>query len=89
MALTRWRGSFDDASDDLIDLCARTWKRYLTPVEGDATGRLLQPATSKTGAYIYRGPPPLRLRFVVAMGRRPEGEKPQVVDVLPERGSGR
>lgn len=67
--------SFDDASDELIERCAEVWQRY----QGDPA---LRPEVSRTGAYVYRGPGPMRLRVVVSMEQRAEGEKPQVVDVI-------
>lgn len=35
------------------------------------------------GIQLYRGPSPKRLRFLVAVGKRDEGELPQLVTVLP------
>lgn len=35
------------------------------------------------GLQLYRGPSPKRLRFLVAVGKRDEGELPQLVTVLP------
>ena len=68
--------SFDAASDDLIEYAAATWQRYQAdPVR--------QPRITRTGAYQYRGPGPLRLGLVVSMDRRREGSKPQLVDVIP------
>ena len=79
VVLTGSRLAFDDASDELIERAAACWRRY--------TGNpALAPAVSKTGAYVYReaGHDRVRrrLRFVVEMDRRPEGPKPQVVDVV-------
>ena len=65
---------FDDASDELIEMAAETWRRYQAAPER-------KPKISRTGAYVYRGPGPLRLQFVVSMVAREEGEKPQVVDL--------
>jgi hypothetical protein len=73
--LTRSSLSFDDASDALIELCARTWAHHQT------TGK--QPTISRTGAYVYRTPRPERLKLVVSTTPRPEGPKDQVVDVGP------
>jgi hypothetical protein len=67
--------SFDDASDALIEYAAETWQRY----QADPARA---PSITRTGAYQYRGPGPLRLTLVVSMERRPEGPKPQVVDVV-------
>jgi hypothetical protein len=66
---------FDDASDELIGHCAAIWQRY-------EINRDLKPGITRTGAYTYRGGLPLRLQIVVLMGRRPEGPKGQVVDVV-------
>lgn len=67
--------SFDDASDALIQYAAETWQRYLA--EPDR-----KPRVTRTGAYAYRGPRPLRLQLIVSMERRSEGPKGQVVDVI-------
>lgn len=66
---------FDDASDELIGLCAAIWERYERNPD-------LAPGITRTGAYTYRGGQPLRLQIVVSMERRSEGDKPQVVDVV-------
>jgi hypothetical protein len=71
---------FDDASDELIERAAECWRRYRDKPE-------LEPSTTRTGAYVYREAGSdrggrRRIRFVVAMGRRAEGAKPQVVDVV-------
>jgi len=71
---------FDDASDELIERAADCWRRYETNPE-------LEPTITRTGAYVYREAGSdrggrRRLRFVVAMGARTEGAKPQVVDVV-------
>jgi len=69
--------SFDDASDELIEYAAATWQRY------QVADPPIEPRITRTGAYQYRGPGPLRLTLIVSMERRPEGSKPQLVDVLP------
>jgi hypothetical protein len=79
VAVTRSSLSFDDASDELIEYAAATWQRY------QGTDR--EPKIGRTGAYMYRGPGPLRLTLLVSMERRPEGPKPQLVDVGPPRPS--
>jgi len=68
--------SFDDSSDELIEYAAATWRRYVAETER-------QPKVTRTGAYMYRGPGPLRLTLIVSAENRPEGPKQQVVDVLP------
>jgi hypothetical protein len=66
--------SFKDASRELIEYAAATWQLY----EGtDKT-----PTITRTGAYQYRGGRPLRLHLIVSMSVRPEGRKPQLVDVI-------
>jgi len=65
---------FDDASDALIDLCAETWRRYQAAPDR-------KPGITRTGAYRYRAPAPLRLQLIVSMDQRAEGDKPQLVDV--------
>jgi hypothetical protein len=72
---------FDDASDALIEYAAETWRRY----QADAARA---PKVTRTGAYVYRGPGPRRLKLVVSMATRAEGDKPQLVDVAAgsERG---
>jgi hypothetical protein len=72
---------FDDASDELISECAAVWARYQKNAD-------LAPKITRTGAYVYRGGMPLRLQVVVAMGRRDEGAKPQVVDVVGAEATG-
>ena len=70
---------FDDASDELIELAAATWARY------EEGGRA--PKVSRTGAYVYRSAYVTvrgrrdRVDMVVSMERRPEGPKPQLVDL--------
>lgn len=73
MAIAR-RADFDNASDELIEYCARTWQAY--------EGSDRQPKITRTGLYEYVGPRPWRLALTVVMDRRPEGgPKPQLVDV--------
>lgn len=71
---------FDDASDELIDRAAQCWERYRSNPE-------LEPRITRTGAYTYREAGSdrggrRRLRFVVSMSIRSEGDKPQLVDVI-------
>lgn len=73
---------FDDASDALIEYAAETWRRYLADPAR-------KPGITRTGAYRYRGPGPLRLQLVVSMEGRAEGDKPQLVDVVPSSEAGR
>lgn len=66
---------YDAALAELTSLCAETWQRYQDRPEAG-------PAISHTGGWVYRGPKPRRLRFLV--GNDPvESDKPQLVDVLP------
>jgi len=83
----RGTSEWDILSDELVEQCALIWGRY-------ERNQDLAPRTTRTGAYQYRGPGPLRLSVIVSMERRPEGPKPQVVDVTsidgkrPKRGAG-
>ncbi len=80
-AVDRWceitgaRAGFELAREALLTYAARTWLRYK-----DTDRRA---GVTRTGAYFYRGPGPLRLRLVVNPHRREEGPKGQVIDVLP------
>lgn len=67
---------FDDASDELIDLCAEVASRYAEQPDR-------KPRVTPSGLLVYRGPKPLRLQIIVSVTPRPEGPKPQVVDVRP------
>jgi hypothetical protein len=73
MALTD-ATDFDDASDALIELCARTWENY--------RARNGKPKPRDNGMLLYRGPRPRQFRLVVSTAKRPEGDKPQLVSVL-------
>ena len=64
---------FDEARAELVGLAAGVWERYERNPD-------LKPAITRTGAYQYRGPLPLRLAVVVAMNRAPES--PALVDVV-------
>lgn len=70
----RGSAAWDDASDALIEYAARCWANYQAHPERT-------PRLTNTGAYVYRGPRPGQYRLVVSMERRPEGPKPQLVDV--------
>lgn len=72
---------FDDASDALIEMAAATWRAY----QADPARK---PGITKTGAYRYRGPGPLRLQLIVSMAERAEGDKPQLVDVVASSAAG-
>ena len=41
----------------------------------------------QSGALLYKGPRPLRLRFVVTPAPRQEGDAPQLVNVWPAGGA--
>jgi hypothetical protein len=73
---------FDDASDALIEYAAETWRRYQESPDR-------KPGVTRTGAYRYRGPGPLRLQLIVSMEVRAEGDKPQLVDVVASSEAGR
>jgi hypothetical protein len=64
---------FDLARVELVALSAEIWGRYLAKPE-------LAPTITKSGAYQYRGPGPLRLVVVVAKARGTG--KPAMVDVV-------
>lgn len=64
---------FDNARDQLVELAARIWARY-------EDNPKLAPSITRTGAYQYRGPGPLRLVVVVARAAG-EGKAP-LVDVV-------
>ncbi len=73
-AETRGTPAWDNASDDLIEYCTRAWANYQAHPERS-------PRIDRHGAYVYRGPRPGQFRLVVSMEQRPEGPKPQLVDV--------
>jgi hypothetical protein len=64
---------FDDARAELIELAAAIWHRY-------ESNPSLEPSITRTGAYQYRGPGPLRM--VVVVGRAAGDGKPPIVDVV-------
>jgi hypothetical protein len=68
--------SFDAAAEKLTRMCAETHKKYQ-----QRPG--LEPRLLPSGAYIYRGPSPERLRLMVAPDQESTGRKAQLVDVLP------
>jgi hypothetical protein len=68
--------SFAQATEKLTGLCAQIRQKY---DEQPA----LAPRRLESGAYIYRGPSPERLRFVVAADQAEAGRKPQLISVLP------
>src|SRR5436309_2832513 len=68
--------SFDAAAEKLTTMCAQIYTKY-----EQQPG--LQPRLLPSGAYVYRGPSPERLRLVVAPAQGSAGRKPQLVDVLP------
>ena len=68
--------AFDAAAEKLTQLCAQTQQKYQQQPG-------LEPRLLASGAYVYRGPSPERLRLMVASDRESAGRKPQLVDVLP------
>ena len=68
--------SFEAAAEKLTNMCAEIHKKYQ-----QRPG--LQPRLLASGAYVYRGPSPERLRLMVAPDHESAGRKPQLVDVLP------
>lgn len=57
-------------------------------VAADVAAGVKQARQIKPGLVRYRGPRPLRLGLIVATDPRPEGDKPQLVDVLPSSEKG-
>lgn len=68
--------SFAQATEKLTGLCAQIRQKYHQKPE-------LTPRRLESGAYVYRGPAPERLRFVVAADKVEAGRMPQLVSVLP------
>jgi len=66
---------FERAEDELIAMTT----------EAASSGR--DPKIMQTGALLFKGPRPLRLRFVVVMTPRDEGDAPQLVNVWPAGGA--
>ena len=67
---------FDAAAEKLAQMCVETHKKYQERPD-------LEPRLLASGAYVYRGPSPERLRLVVTPDHDSAGRKPQLVDVLP------
>jgi len=68
--------SFDAAVEKLTKMCEEIHKKYQQQPG-------LEPRLHASGAYVYRGPSPERLRLMVAPDQESAGRKPQLVDVLP------
>jgi hypothetical protein len=68
--------SFDAATEKLTKMCAEIHEKYQQRPD-------LEPRVLASGAYVYRGPSPERLRLLVTPDDEPAGRKPQLVDVLP------
>jgi len=68
--------SFDEAAEKLTAICVQSQKKYQQQPG-------LEPRLLVSGASVYRGPSPERLRLVVAPAQGSAGRKPQLVDVLP------
>jgi hypothetical protein len=68
--------SFDAAAEKLTAMCVQIHEKYQQQPG-------LEPRLLASGAYVYRGPSPERLRLVVAHPQGSTGRKPQLVDVLP------
>jgi hypothetical protein len=68
--------SFDAATEKVTGICAAVRQKYERQPE-------LKPRVLESGASVYRGPPPERLRLVVATDQVAAGRKPQLVNVLP------
>jgi hypothetical protein len=67
---------FDAAAEKLTQLCVETHQRYQQQPG-------LEPRLLASGAYVYRGPSPERLRLMVAPDQESAGRKAQLLDVLP------
>ena len=67
---------FEAAAEKLTKMCTEIHKKYQ-----EQPG--LQPRLLASGAYVYRGPSPERLRLMVSPEQESAGRKPQLVDVLP------
>ncbi|SRR6266496_144294 len=68
--------SFDAATEKLTKMCEEIQKKYQQQPA-------LEPRLLASGAYVYRGPSPERLRLMVTPDQESAGRKPQLVDVLP------
>lgn len=68
--------SFDAAAEKLTKMCAEIHTKYQ-----QRPG--LEPRLLPSGAYVYRGPSPERLRLMVTPAQESAGRKPQLIDVLP------
>jgi hypothetical protein len=68
--------SFDAAAEKLAQMCAEIQRKYQQQPG-------LEPRLLPSGAHVYRGPSPERLRLMVTPEQEAAGRKPQLVDVLP------
>ena len=68
--------SFEAATEKLTKMCVEIHKKYQQQPG-------LEPRLLASGAYVYRGPSPERLRLVVAPAQGSAGHKPELVDVMP------
>src|SRR3954452_5094348 len=68
--------SFDVATEKLTKMCADIREKYQQRQD-------LEPRLLPSGAYVYRGPSPERLRLLVAPEQESAGRNPQLVDGLP------
>jgi hypothetical protein len=75
---------FEDARIELVQLAADTWARY---ERERPDGSAPEPKLTRTGAYSYRSAytrvkgQRTQVDLIVSMERRPEGPKPQLVDI--------
>jgi|SRR6187549_3607716 len=67
---------FEAAAEKLTTMCVQIHQKYQQQPG-------LEPRLLPSGAHVYRGPSPERLRLVVAPAQGSAGRKPQLVDVLP------
>ena len=68
--------SFDAAAEKLTKMCVEIHEKYRQQPG-------LEPRLLASGAYVYRGPSPERLRLMVAPEQGSADRKAQLIDVLP------
>ena len=76
LEVTQERLSFDAATEKLTGICADIRRKYQERAD-------LKPRRLDSGAYVFRGPSPERLRFVVAPDAGSAGRMPQLIGILP------
>jgi hypothetical protein len=76
LEVTGDRVPFETASERLQELCGEVRQRYRDRPE-------LKPRLTDSGALVYRGPAPERLRLLVALDKHTDGRTPALIDILP------